>query len=308
MPDLPKPAAPRPFRNAVMRGLGLLVPPLLTMVIVLWFISTTRQYVLDPVNALAREALIWRLSDVREGLPITGPDPRTSIVNGETYYRLPDATFVPQRVYDYVLRGLGNEPLPQTGKALYARYVEMAYLRPYYTIPIFLTVFVLFLFLLGKFMAVGLGNFFWSRFEGGFHRLPLVRSVYSAVKQMTDFFLSQNTIQFKRVVAVEYPRRGMWCVGFVTSEGLADVRAMANEAMLGVFLPTSPTSITGYALTVPKRDVIDLDMTIDQAIQFVVSCGLVLPHHELDRVRDNGEDKLKAMSAAPSPESLRTAP
>jgi uncharacterized membrane protein len=289
MPDFRTKLEPasHPFRHAVMRGLGLLVPPLLTVVILLWIISTTRTYVLDPVNALVREALVWRLSDMKKGLPVE-PGKRTAMDGGKTYYQLDDGVFVPkEEVYDYVLQGLGSESLPQTGKAVYDRYVELKYLRPYFTVPVFLVVFILLLFLLGKFMAFGLGGFFWDRLEGGIHRLPLVRSVYSSVKQVADFFLSEKPIQFTRVVAVEYPRQGMWCMAFVTSEGLADVRAAANEPMLGIFVPTSPTSLTGYALTVAKREVLDLNMTVDQAIQFIVSCGLVMPLGDLPRLRQD---------------------
>ena len=97
---------------------------------------------------------------------------------------------------------------PRTGKEVYRRYVELTYLRPYYAIPFFLLVFILFLYLLGKFMAAGIGSFFWGRFEGAIHRLPLVRSVYSAAKQVTDFFFSEQQMKFTRVVAVEYPRHG----------------------------------------------------------------------------------------------------
>ena len=144
-------------------------------------------------------------------------------------------------------------------------------------------VFILVLYLLGKSMAAGLGRFFWGRFESVIQRLPLVRSVYSAVKQVTDFFFSEQQMKFTRVVAVEYPRLGMWSIAFVTSEGFQDIRAATNDPVVGVFIPTSPMPMTGYALTVRKREVIDLRMSIDEAIQFVVSCGLVIPAKDLER-------------------------
>jgi uncharacterized membrane protein len=106
---------------------------------------------------------------------------------------------------------------------------------------------------------------------------------------VTDFFLSQRQLQFTRVVAVEYPRQGMWSLAFVTSEGLSDVRASVNEPTLGIFIPTSPMPMTGYALTVAKREVLDLNMSIDQAIQFIVSCGLVIPPADVQRLRQVAE-------------------
>ena len=275
-----------PFRAAVVRGLGVLVPPLLTVVIVFWVINTTRQYFLEPVNAGAREAIVWALQNqVRDDLSDADPVKRTTIVDGVTYYQLDDGKFVPQAVFDRVRRGLGNEPIPQSAHAVMQRYVDATYLRPYYAIPCFLALFTLLVYLLGKFMAAGIGGFFWAGIENTIHRLPLVRSVYSAVKQVSDFFLNERQVQFTRVVAVEFPRRGMWIVAFVTSDGLSDVGAAANEPVIGIFIPSSPMPMTGYAMTVLRREVIDLSLTVDQAIQYLVSCGLVIPPQNLDRLR-----------------------
>ena len=115
--------------------------------------------------------------------------------------------------------------------------MQLTYLRPYYAIPCFLAIFVLLLYLLGKFMAAGIGDFFGSRFDAAVHRLPLVRSVYSAVKQVTDFFFSEQTMQFTRVVAVEYPRHGMWSLAFVTSEGLKEVGGRGQRSRAGHLCP-----------------------------------------------------------------------
>jgi uncharacterized membrane protein len=293
MPEIPPQpdVTHHPFRKVVLRGLALFAPPLLTVVILVWIINTTRMYVLEPVNAGVREALIWHhSSEIRKDLPLDDAGRRTATLDGRTYHQLDDdKLFVPQEVYERVRDGLGSEPLPRTAKALYGRYIDLTYLRPWYAIPVFLVVFVLLLFLLGKFMAFGIGGYFVGRFEGIIHRLPLVRSVYSAVKQVTDFFLSQRQLQFTRVVAVEYPRQGMWSLAFVTSEGLSDVRASVNEPTLGIFIPTSPMPMTGYALTVAKREVLDLNMSIDQAIQFIVSCGLVIPPADVQRLRQVAE-------------------
>jgi uncharacterized membrane protein len=266
-----------PFRSAVFRGLGIFFPPLLTVIILLWVINTTWQYVIEPVNTLARDTLIWLRSDIREEMPVSGDT---------AYDRLEDRNYVPREVCEAVRKNPGSEGVPQTARGVYARYVDLKWLRPYYAIPFFLAVFILLLYLLGKFMAAGFGGLFLVRFERGVSRLPLVRSVYSAVKQVTDFFFKEQQVQFKRVVAVEYPRHGMWSMAFVTSDGLADVRFATNEPVLGVFIPTSPMPVSGYALTVLRREVVDLNMTVDQALQFIVSCGLVIPPQDVERMRE----------------------
>jgi uncharacterized membrane protein len=299
MPDLPAPSKSplHPFRIAVLRGLGVLVPPLLTVVILVWVVSTTQHYVLEPVDSGARQALAWLLSgQIREDLRVTDPVEQTAMADGQVYRRMADGTFVPLAVYDRVRHGLDSEPLPQTGLGVYQRYVGLTYLRPYYAIPCFLALFILLVYLLGKFIAAGIGAFFWEGIERAINRLPLVRSVYSAVKQVSDFFFTAKQAQFARVVAIEYPRHGMWSIAFVTSEGLSDVGAVATEPVLGVFIPTSPMPMTGYALTVLRREVIDLNMSVDQAIQFLVSCGLVIPTQELERVRQQPGDQAPTKS------------
>ena len=177
----------------------------------------------------------------------------------------------------------GSQSLPRSGNEYYRAYVDITYLRPYYVIPIFLLVFVLALYLLGKLLSAGMGRAFWTAFEHLINRLPLIRTVYSAVKQFSDFFFSDSDVQFTRVVAIEYPRRGIWSLAFVVSEGFLDVRAAANEPIVSLFVPTSPMPMAGFTVSLPKREVIDLNITIDQAIQFIVSCGVVAPPYDVRR-------------------------
>ena len=83
--------------------------------------------------------------------------------------------------------------------------------------------------------------------------------------------------------AVEYPRRGLWSIGFVTGESMLDITAAANEPVLSVLIPTSPMPVTGFTITVRKSEAVDLNITIDQAIQFVVSCGVVIPPQQIQK-------------------------
>jgi uncharacterized membrane protein len=276
-----------PFRSAVLRGIGVLLPPLLTVVILVWIINTTRQYLLEPLNTGVREAIVWCLrGEIREGLPIVDGTKRIAKVGDIPYQEVTDGRFVPLSVYERVQRD--SEPIPSTAKGIYDRYVELTYLQPQYAIPCFLAVFILLVYFLGKFMAAGIGGFLVYRFELAIQRLPLVRSVYKAVKQVSDFFFSEKQIQFTRVVAVEFPRPGMWSIAFVTSDGLGGIRAAAQEPILGVFIPSSPLPMSGYSLTVLKRDAIDLNISIEEAIQYLVSCGLVMPQKDLLRMKAAG--------------------
>jgi uncharacterized membrane protein len=129
--------------------------------------------------------------------------------------------------------------------------------------------------LLGKFIAIGVGGYFAHLIESVIRRLPVVRNVYSAAKQISDFLFSEREFKFTRIVAVEHPRKGIWSVGFVTGEGLPEVRQSVDEPLVTVLIPYSPLPITGCTIIVRKSECIDLDITFDQACEYIVSCGVV---------------------------------
>ena len=276
----------KPFRTAVWRGLGVVLPPLLTIVIFFWIGSTVKQYAYDPVKVAAREMLYLRLADIRRNLPDEDPSTPEVMTDDGPFVRVDGGNYVPLEVQTMVRAHRESRPMPETAPDMYRRYVEIRYLKPWFVIPIFLCVFVLVLYLLGKFFAFGVGRFFWTLFEKGVDRVPLVRRVYSSVKQVTDLMFSEHEIEYTRIVAVEFPSKGIWSIGFVTGESLLDIRAAANEPVLAVLIPYSPFSVTGATVTVRKSETIDLNMTVDQAFQFIVSCGVVVPPHQLSARRE----------------------
>jgi len=260
------------------------LPPVLTIVIFVWIGSTVQRYILEPVNIGARQVLARAMADIQDELPSAEPVAGKKDVfrSGDRLYkRLPSEELVPLYVYERVRRYDGAKDVPETGQRLYARYVELRYLQPYITVPLTAIVFFVVMYLLGRFIAAGIGRVFWNIFERGISRLPLVRNVYSSVKQVTDFMFIESEIEYTRVVAVEYPRRGIWSIGLVTGESMLDIRAAINEPVLSVLIPSSPMPVTGYTVTVAKSETIDLNITIDQAFQFCVSCGVVVPPHQM---------------------------
>jgi uncharacterized membrane protein len=283
-----------PVRRAVLRGLAIVLPPLLTIILFLWAWNTIESYVLVPAEGLARDLIVWSISDVQDGIPanldtadkLIGPDGSvTSFKYRDTVY-VPiegeKGKWIPATIYNKVKEKKSRRLIisTATGKQIYDEYVDIAYLNRAIVIPVFLCLFVLVLYVLGKFMAAGVGRMLWNFFEGLIHRLPIIRNVYSSVKQVTDFIFSEREIQFTRVVAVEYPRKGTWSIAFVTGESMLDIRAAANEPVVSLLIPTSPMPATGFTVTVRKSETVDLDITLDQAVQFIVSCGVVVPLHQ----------------------------
>jgi uncharacterized membrane protein len=135
---------------------------------------------------------------------------------------------------------------------------------------------------LGALLASYVGRSLWRTIEKFIMNTPFLRNVFPYVKQVTDFLLTNEEQKklFSRVVAVEYPRKGIWSVGFVTGSGLEKVVSSVKREFLTVIIPTSPTPFTGFVITVQKRQTIDLDMTVEQALRFIISGGVITPGHE----------------------------
>ena len=148
-----------------------------------------------------------------------------------------------------------------------------------FTIPgLGLIVLVAVLIVVGMFAAGFMGRFFLRLGEWIVYKVPLVSSVYSVLKQIFETFFSSKTQAFSKVVLLEYPRKGIWILGFVSSEIKGEVKAQFKEEMLNIFIPTTPNPTSGFLIFVPKKDTVELDMSVEEGIKFVISGGLVEPN------------------------------
>lgn len=113
-------------------------------------------------------------------------------------------------------------------------------------------------------------------------RMPLVRSIYRGLKQIFETVLAQKADMFKKVGIIEWPRRGAWAIVFVATDRDTEISVKlegAHEDMIAVFMPSTPNPTTGFLMYVPKKDLIELDMTVEEAAKLVISAGLVSPEH-----------------------------
>ena len=117
-----------------------------------------------------------------------------------------------------------------------------------------------------------LGKKFFEFLNNILKKIPILRTIYSAIGQMTESFTKTNNKQ-KSVVLLEYPRNGVWAVGFATQENKGVIRDKINQDLVNVFLPTTPNPTSGFLLMVPKKDLIYLDVSFEQASKFIVSAG-----------------------------------
>ena len=146
-----------------------------------------------------------------------------------------------------------------------------------YSIPgieIILT--IIFITIVGGLSLSFLGKKFLQIVDDLFKRIPILRTIYSAIGQMTESFRSQKGNK-KRVVLVEYPRKGSWAVGFATKKNTGEIKSKTNQNLVNVFVPTTPNPTSGFLLMIPNKDLIYLDMSFEEASKFIVSAGTSIP-------------------------------
>lgn len=133
--------------------------------------------------------------------------------------------------------------------------------------------------IVGMILASVVGRSLWRYTERLIMNAPFLRRVYPYIKQITDFLFNEERKEklFLRVVGVEYPRKGIWSIGMVTGSGIRILTDNFHKKFLTVLVPTSPTPFTGFVIMVPEEDTIDLDMTVEEALRFTVSGGVITP-------------------------------
>lgn len=140
-----------------------------------------------------------------------------------------------------------------------------------------LVVMVALLIAIGAFATGLVGRILFRSGERLLNRMPLIRSIYGALKQILETVLAQQSTAFRQVVLVEYPRRGIWAVAFITGVTEGEVQNLTAQECVNVFLPTTPNPTSGFLLFVPREDVIVLDMSVEDGIKMVISGGIVTP-------------------------------
>ena len=137
---------------------------------------------------------------------------------------------------------------------------------------------IIFITIVGGLSLSFLGRKFLQIIDDLFKKIPILRTIYSAIGQMTETFTQKNDNKNKKsVVLVEYPKKGTWAVGFATKENKGKIKNKLNRDLVNVFVPTTPNPTSGFLLMYPKEDLIYLDMTFEEASKFIVSAGTSNP-------------------------------
>jgi len=163
------------------------------------------------------------------------------------------------------------------GKFLPPRFREYYDTLPF-TIPgLGIIVLIAAMTFIGMFAAGFIGKFFIKLGDWIVKKIPLISTIYSLLKKVFETFLSDSTSAFSKVVLIEYPRKGIWILGLVSTDTEGEVKRVLNQDMINVFVPTTPNPTSGFLVFMPREDVIFLDMSVEEALKFVVSGGIVSP-------------------------------
>jgi uncharacterized membrane protein len=179
-----------------------------------------------------------------------------------------------------------------------AHYNPETYL-PFATPGLGLLIVITAMTVIGWLAASFLGRYFHRLIDHLLAKVPVVRGVYGTVKQIFETVLAQRSGAFREAVLVEYPRRGMWAVGFITGRTEGEIQNLTEDETINVFLPTTPNPTSGFLLFVPKSDLVRLNMSVEEAIKMVISGGIVTP---LDR--RSPEEKVKPKVSAATYEDV----
>ena len=301
-----------------LRGLSISLPPILTVVIVLWLAEGVNTYIIHPTSVGVEWAIAKVIDSsqpvkdlhVVEGAPPLQGCGTNYRVNSELFDTIAkrrreegvdaivpewlltemDQVYVvinveraiPYADHQFVVRNTTAGEMPRSAVGIYMVIARFRHFRGQLLLSAFaVSILVIVLYFLGQLVTNRLGAWGVRKFESALvGRVPLVSNVYSSVKQVTDFLFTERTIEYNRIVAIEYPRRGIWSLGFVTGESMLEMTTAAGEPLVTILVPTSPMPVTGYTLNVPKNEIVDLNITIDQAFQFCISCGVLVPDNQ----------------------------
>lgn len=141
-----------------------------------------------------------------------------------------------------------------------------------------LILFLVIIFIIGFLTTHFLGKRLYFILDKALRRFPLIRHIYPSIKQIIEFLFTYQAQEFKKAVLVQYPRSGIWSIGFITNEGFEIAKEKTKQDLLSIFIPSSPGPLTGFFILVPRQEVIFLDIPIEEAIKLIVSGGLLNPN------------------------------
>jgi uncharacterized membrane protein len=266
------------FRTYFLRGLAALLPTILTV----WIFVQLYFFIQHNVSSHINRGVVRILVYAVPYYPYVSQDDLAGYVKNNFPAAINDEQVLQEKMQDSAVK-----------RAARIENAESFWVYGRGQIAGFVIAFIIVIFV-GAFLASVIGRAIWRMFEHALMKAPLLRTIYPYIKQVTDFFLTSKKISFNKVVAVEFPRKGVWSVGMVTGSGLRKL-APEDTELLTVFIPTAPSPINSFLIIVPKSEVIELDISVEEAMRFIISGGVIGPEDIINgKLAENETRTLKS--------------
>lgn len=286
------------FKRFFGRGLAILLPSILTLWILWQAFGFVFSHVAAPINRGLRAAVV-------AVAPLVTPkasQPEWLLVSDEEVLRRIDpqtaAALSPTKFED-LRRQIRHD--------IRVERVQTFWDDHWYLAGTGLVVAIILIYLAGVLLGGLIGRRTYARLEALIGRIPGFKQIYPHIKQLVDLVMGDKPLAFKRVVIIEYPRKGIWSVGLVTGASMKAIGDQAGQPCVTVFIPHSPAPFTGFAVCVPESDVIDLPLSIDEAIRYVLTSGVLIPESQATAIPDPAIGELRRQIAAEDADAARIA-
>ncbi len=282
------------FKRFFFRGLAILLPSVLTIWIVVQLYLFVDAQVAAPINSGIRSVV----RQVAPRMPASF-QPEWFIVTDKELAEF-RASILQAGTAES--RSLARASDGEVRAEIRRQALDAFWQRHWYLQFVGLLVAIVLFYLAGVIFGGLFGRAIYQSLERVITRIPIIKQVYPHVKQVVELILGEKQMAFSRVVLVQYPRQGVWTVAFVTNSGMRAICDAAAVDTVTLFIPSTPTPFTGFTITVPRASVIDVPISIDEAIRFVLTGGVLIP----DRQASGASDTIGAGTAAVAAPVART--
>lgn len=255
------------FKQFFGRGLAIVLPSVLTLWILFYLIVFLYNNVGRPINQGVRVAVLEIMPRVvdNEDLPAWF---KVTPEEVELVRQRSDVRGIAEMSEEKVRRIVRRERFRETWNQYFILEASGLFIA------------IVLIYFAGLLLGGYIGRRVYGKIEGFLKRIPVFKQIYPHVKQLTEMILGDKPLAFNRVVLVEYPRKGIWTVGFVTGASMRSIRDQAGVDILSVFIPSTPMPFTGFTITVAKSEAIDLPIGVEEAVRFFITGGVLVPDHE----------------------------
>lgn len=254
------------FKRFFGRGLGILLPSVLTLWILFQLLVFLNNNIGEPINRGVRLAVI-------EIAPRLMSDEKLPV-----WFAISDEELAEARI-EKKIRGIADMSAEGVRDLLRREKFKQTWRQHWYFQATGLIIAIVVIYFAGRLLGGYLGRQVYERLEGLLAKVPGFKQVYPHVKQVVQMVLGDRPIAFNRVVMVQYPREGIWTIGLVTGPSLKLIAEETGSDVVTIFIPTSPTPFTGFAINVRVEDVVDVPMSVEEAIRFFITGGVLVPEH-----------------------------